>query len=246
MESTSQQLVPIVQEDEQDVFDWVKSSLGGDIITLELTDKTLQNFLKQALAKYSRVCPTLQYFSLGASPGVQEYYPDKSTIGYGIVDVMIPRLDPIAPMLLSSGPRLDIFGYRYSYPYRDISELTIDYYYFAEATRVLSSDFDWEYFNGALHIHPSPDEAFTLTYVAAHPRSVATMPAADIDWVRNYTLAQAIRSQGYTRRKFNIPGAQTGQRMDGDQQVAEGNAMLQALEQDLMLRAEPFPLLRNF
>jgi len=246
VESTAQNLLVPAREDEQDIFEWVRHSLGGETVDLELTDKQLQSFLKQTLALYSRYIPKIEYHSLAAYPAVQEYYPDKSTIGYGIVDVMIPRLDPIAPMLLSSGPRLDIFGYRYSYPYRDISELTIDYYYFAEATRVLSSDFDWEYFNGSLHIHPSPDAAFTLTYAAAHPRDMSLVPATDLDWVREYTMAQAMRAMGYARRKFNVPGSQTGQRLDGQELVAEGNALITSLKEDLMLRTEPFPLLRNF
>lgn len=145
----------------------------------------------------------------------------------------------------SSGPRLDIFGYRYSYPYRDISELYIDYMYFTEATKILSSDFQWDFRDGKLYITPKPDEPFTLTFAAAHPRDMSSIPASDIDWVRMHVLAQTEIAVGRVRRKFRVPGSHSEQIMDGPQLVQEGLMRLQTMEQELLHRTPDFGPMRT-
>lgn len=146
----------------------------------------------------------------------------------------------------SSGPRMDIFGYRYSYPYRSISELYFDFFYFKEASRILSADFRWQYLDGAIRISPKPDDAFTLTYVSAFPYSVETFPADDIDWLKDYVLAMAKIAMGHVRRKLQIPTADgLLQHMDGQELVSEGMAMKQELDAKLMERARHFPILRT-
>jgi hypothetical protein len=205
----------------------------------------MKQFLKHSLKLYSRYIPAARYTTIAGIPGVQEYPLDAETVGMGVFKVMIPRLDPIAPLLLSSGPRLDIFGYRYSYPYRDISELAIDYFYFSEATRILSSDFDWEYFDNKLHIHPAPDESFALTYVSAHIRDEYDIPLSDLDWIQEHVLAQTMRAVGLTRRKFVIPGAQSGQTLDGAQMVQDAKELLRQTEEELYYRTPPFAIMRS-
>lgn len=227
------------------IFGYVRAILGAPFIAVEITDDSLRRFLQHSIELYSRKIPIIRWFSIPAYAGIQDYRVPQDTIGYGITQVMIPRIDPIAPLLLSSGPRLDIFGYRYSYPYRDINELYIDYMYFKEATRILSSDFDWEFIDGALRLHPKPDEPFTLTYASAFPRTLDSMPRDDIDWLRVHVLAQAKIAVGNTRSKFRVPGAQTEQAMDGPALVLQGTEELKAAEVDLEERTPPFPLYRT-
>jgi len=231
--------------DDKQLFDYVRTLLGWPIIEVELTETQFKLLFQQAIDKYSRLIPKLRWFSIPAFAGIQEYELPRDTIGYGVTEVLIPRLDPIAPLLLSSGPRLDIFGYRYSYPYRDINELFIDQFYFKEASRILSAEFDWEYIDGALRIYPKPDEPFPLTYASAFPRDIQSIPTDDQDWFRDYLLAQAKLIVGHIRRKFSIPGAQTGQQLDGRELVQEGTIALAAAEQDLLRRTPPFPLYRT-
>lgn len=237
--------LPLVQPEAPDhiqIYKYVRGMLGGAITEVEIDDDMLGEFLKQSLAAYSRLIPKIRYFSTPAYAGVQEYAIPRDTMGYGVVEVMIPRIDPIAPLMLSSGPRLDIFGYRYSYPYRDISELYIDYMYFQEATRILSSDFDWEFKNGMIYISPKPDEPFGLTYASAFPRDLQSIPLDDVDWVRTHLLAQTEIAVGRTRRKYRLPGAQTDQQLDGQQLVDEGQRRLEAANADLLLRTPPLPI----
>lgn len=236
--------VPVV-EDPFEIFKYVKAILGYPVVEVEVTDDQLQMFLKNSLETYSRLIPQIKWYSIAAFPGVQEYTLDKGDMGNGIVDVMIPRIDPIAPLMLSSGPRLDIFGYRYSYPYRDISELYIDYMYFTEATKILSSDFQWDFRDGKLYITPKPDEPFTLTFAAAHPRDMSSIPASDIDWVRMHVLAQTEIAVGRVRRKFRVPGSHSEQVMDGPQLVQEGLMRLQTMEQELLHRTPDFGPMRT-
>lgn len=230
---------------EQELFDYCRTLLGWPIIEVEIDICQFRRFFQNAIDKYSRLIPKLRWFSIPAFAGIQEYELPRDTIGYGVTEVLIPRLDPIAPLLLSSGPRLDIFGYRYSYPYRDINELFIDQFYFKEASRILSAEFDWEYLDGALRIYPKPDEPFPLTYASAFPRDINSIPADDQDWFRTYLLAQMQIAVGHIRRKFSVPGAQTGQQLDGREMVQEGMLALAAAEKDLMARTPPFPLYRT-
>jgi hypothetical protein len=237
-------VTPIV-EDPFEIFKYVKAIMGYPVIEIEVTDEQLELFLKNSLETYSRLIPLIKWFSIAASPGVQEYTLDQGDMGNGIVDVMIPRIDPIAPLMLSSGPRLDIFGYRYSYPYRDISELYIDYMYFTEATKILSSDFQWDYRDGKLLITPKPDEPFTLSFAAAHPRDMASIPASDIDWIRMHVLAQTEIAVGRVRRKYRIPGSHSEQVLDGAVLVQEGMQRLMAMEAELMKRTPDFGPMRT-
>ena len=230
---------------EEALVDYCRTLLGWPVIEVEVDIKQFKRLLQNALDKYSRLIPKIRWFSIPAFAGIQEYELPRDTIGYGVTEVMIPRLDPIAPLLLSSGPRLDIFGYRYSYPYRDINELFIDQFYFKEAARILSADFDWEFLDGALRIHPKPDEPFPLTYASAFPHDLASIPLDDQDWFRDYLLAQMKIIVGHIRRKFSIPGAQTGQQLDGREMVQEGTILLAAAEKDLLARTPPFPLYRT-
>ena len=238
---------PLTQPDNVDpysVFQYVKSMFGWPVVDVEVTEEQLTEFLKQTLELYSRYVPAIRWFSLAAKAGVQEYRPPRDTIGYGITEVFIPRIDPIAPLMLSSGPRLDVFGYRYSYPYRSIAELMIDYTYFSEATRILSSEFDWEWLDGAIRVHPKPDEDFSLTYASAFPRDIDQIPKDDVDWVRNHVLAQAEIAVGRVRRKFRVPGAQSEQVLDGRELVMEGQRRLEQAEQEMYLRTPPLPIFR--
>lgn len=101
--------------DEESILRWVKGMMGAPKRRIEIDDETLSSFLEMSLEEYSRHIPDLRWFSMPAFAGVQAYRPKPHQIGNGVVDVMVPRIDPIAPLLMSSGPRLDIFSYRYCF-----------------------------------------------------------------------------------------------------------------------------------
>jgi|WetSurSiteA1Bulk_404760.scaffolds.fasta_scaffold00002_59 intein/homing endonuclease len=124
-------------------------------------------------------------------------------------------------------------------------ELWTDYMYFQEAQRILSSQFDYEVLNNSLHIHPKPDESFPLTYASAFPRGIDSVPYDDVDWIKRHVLAQTKIAVGHARRKFQVPGAQTSQPLDGREMVNDGNVELQNLEEDLLRRTPPFPFYRD-
>lgn len=132
-----------------------------------------------------------------------------------------------------------------SYPYRDISELYIDYMYFTEATKILSSDFQWDFRDGKLLITPKPDEPFSMSFAAAHPRDMSSIPASDIDWIRMHVLAQAEIAVGRVRRKYRIPGSHSEQILDGPQLVQEGIQRLAMMEAELMKRTPDFGPMRT-
>lgn len=232
--------------DEESIYRYVLAVLGAPTVKVEADRKEqLAEFLKMGLEVYSRERPMLRWFSLECFAGVQHYVPRRDTIGQGIVEVLIPRIDPIAPMLLSNGSKIDIFGYRYTYPYRDISELYIDYFYFSEAKRVLSSDFKWRWIGGGIAIHPRPDEPFPLTYCSAFQQDLRSFPQEDLHWLKNYVLALTEQAVGNARNKFPIVGgAQSMQQTDGALMVERGMMRQQQLELDVKEMGLRFPILR--
>lgn len=158
----------------------------------------------------------------------------------GRADVYDLSVDRYNNFALSCGVNI-----KNSYPYRDISELYIDYMYFTEATKILSSDFQWDYRDGKLLITPKPDEPFSLSFAAAHPRDMSSIPASDIDWVRMHVLAQTEIAVGRVRRKYRIPGSHSEQLLDGSVMVQEGLQRLLAMEAELMKRTPDFGPMRT-
>jgi hypothetical protein len=238
---------------------FVPTSLGVPSITLHVKPAAMLYQANYVLNVYSRRKPRIKFQTVMAQPGRQNYSPVAGKVGYGVVGVQIPRVDPIAPLLLSAGPRLDIFGYRYSYPYRDISELEIDYMYFDMATRVLSSEIDWEWIpdetapqGGQIWVYPAPVESFQFAYAWAAQKVLGdevtqtpgTIPMADWDWFQDAVLARIKEQEGLILRRFNdggIPGATGNFRTDGAQLVKEGREEWSAALEDLQLRTPELP-----
>ena len=239
---------------------FVPATLGVPRIALHVTPEQLVYQANYVLNIYSRRKPRIKFTTMTAIPGRQNYDPQVGKVGYGVVGLMIPRIDPIAPLLLSAGPRLDIFGYRYSYPYRDISELEIDYMYFDMATRTLSSDLDWEWIpdedapqGGKIWFYPAPVESFQFAYAWAAPKVIGdevtatpgTVPMADWDWFQDALVARIKMIEGAILRRYDqIPGATAPLRTDGSAMVQEGQKEWSAALEDLQLRTPELPFQR--
>ena len=152
---------------------------------------------------------------------------------------------------------MDIFGYRYSYPYRDISELEIDYMYFDMATRTLSSEIDWEWIpddtapqGGKIWIYPAPVESFQFCYCYAAPKVIGdevtqtpgTVTQQDWDWFLDAVTARVKMIEGRILRRYDqIPGATAPLRTDGGNLVTEGQKEWSAALEDLQLRTPELP-----
>lgn len=243
----------------QYVVQWVASSMGAPVIQLHVDQTQFLNEINYVLNIYSRRKPRTKFWSIGATPGRQNYAPPSGKVGYGVVAVMPPRFDPIAPLLLSAGPRLDIFGYRYSYPYRDISELELDYSYFDTATRTLSSEIDWDFIVnddgvGEIWIYPAPVESFSFAYAYLAPKILGdevtetpgTVQQGDWDWILDAVKARIKMLEGNILRRFSgIPGATAPLSTDGASLVEEGNKEWSAALEDLQLRTPEMPMRRG-
>lgn len=235
---------------QQEVADYVFRNLGAPSIAVHTTPDTVQSEIQYVLRTLSRRKPVVKWTTKGATVGKQNYTPDPDKIGFGILHVGIPRIDPIAPLLLSSGPRLDIFGYRYSYPYRNIAELEIDYLYFDMATRVMSSDIDWEFIDGDIWIYPTPQDSFQFSYAYAVPKILAndatqtwaTVHPHDEDWVLRGTLARVKSIEGRILRRYSgIPGSTASLNVDGEALTREGDEDWKACVEDLESRCPEIP-----
>ena len=236
---------------------YVPSNLGAPRIALHVNSQQLLYEANYVLNVYSRRKPRIKFQTLPARPGVQGYDPLPGKVGYGVCGLMIPRVDPIAPLLLSAGPRLDIFGYRYSYPYRDISELEIDYMYFDMATRTLSSEIDWEWIpdeeapqGGKIWFYPAPVESFQFVYCWAAPKILGdevsqtpgTVPMVDWDWFQDAVVARVKMIEGRILRRYDqIPGATAPLKTDGAGLAKEGQEEWSAALEDLQLRTPELP-----
>jgi hypothetical protein len=249
-------LDPVLGLTKQYVMSYVaESGLAAPAIQLHVTATQFNNEMDYVLNVFSRRKPRIRFATIMAQPGKQDYLVDPNKVGYGVVGLMIPRLDPIAPLLLSAGPRLDIFGYRYSYPYRDIAELEIDYMYFDMATRTLSSEIDWEFIRdddnqGRIWFYPAPVESFQFAYAYAAPKmygdevtqTPCTIPQADWDWILDGVTARIKMIEGRILRRYDgIPGATAPLRTDGASLAEEGQKEWSAALEDLQLRTPELP-----
>jgi hypothetical protein len=236
---------------------YVPSIMGAPRIALHVTSQQLIYEANYVLNVYSRRKPRIKFATITAQAGKQNYDPLDGKVGYGIVSLMVPRVDPIAPLLLSAGPRLDIFGYKYSYPYRDIAELEIDYMYFDMATRTLSSEIDWEWIpdeealrGGQIWIYPAPVETFQFSYGYAAPKVIGnettatagTVPMQDWDWFQDAVVARIKMIEGRILRRYDtVPGATVPLKTDGAILVQEGQKEWSAALEDLQLRTPELP-----
>lgn len=230
-------------------------AMAAPRVQLHVTPDQFQGVINYVMSVYSRRKPRIKFATLAAQPGKQNYSPLPNKRGYGVVSLMIPRIDPIAPLLLSAGPRLDIFGYRYSYPYRDIAELELDYMYFDMATRTLSSEIDWDYIddedgNGEIWFYPAPVESFQFDYAYADSKILGneltqtkcTVPQVDWDLILDGVAAKIKQIEGQILRRFRgIPGATAPLNTDGDTLVEEGKKEETAWLEDLQLRTPELP-----
>lgn len=234
-------------------------AMAAPRIQLHVLPEQFQGVINYVMEVYSRRKPRVKFATLVAQPGKQSYDTLPGKEGYGVVGVMIPRLDPIAPLLLSAGPRLDIFGYRYSYPYRDIAELELDYMYFDMATRTLSSEIDWEFIRddnekGQIWFYPAPVESFQFAYAYATVKILGdevtqtkgTVPEADWDLILDGVTAKIKQIEGQVLRRFRgIPGATAPLTLDGDALVEEGKKEESAWLEDLQLRTPEIPFQKS-
>lgn len=234
------------------------SMMGAPRIQLHLTAQQFQVEMDYVLNVYSRRKPRIKFATLSAQAGKQWYTPPPDKRGYGVCGLMLPRIDPIAPLLLSAGPRLDIFGYRYSYPYRDISELELDYMYFDMATRTLSSEIEWEWIpddeGGKIWFYPAPVESFQFSYAWMAPKILGdeltqtpgTIPQVDWDWFQDAYTARVKRIEGMILRRFDgIPGATAPLRTDGASLYQEGDKEWSAALEDLQMRTPELPFRKS-
>jgi len=240
---------------------YVPSTMGAPRIALHVTAAQLLYEANYVLNVYSRRKPRIKFATLSAQAGRQNFSPLAGKVGYGVVGVMVPRFDPIAPLLLSAGPRLDIFGYRYSYPYRDIAELEIDYMYFDMATRTLSSEIDWEWIldedapqGGYIWLYPAPVESFQFSYAWAAAKVLGdevtqtpgTVPQVDWDLVQDGITARVKMIEGRILRRYDaIPGATAPLKTDGGTLVEEGQKEWSAFLEDLQLRTPELPFRKS-
>lgn len=238
----------------QAVLNHVTTMMGHPRVTLHVTAQQVNDVMSHFLDVISRRKPRVKYATLAATGGKQNYTPDPDKVGYGVLSVLVPRIDPIAPLLLSSGPRLDIFGYRYSYPYRDIAELEWDYTYFDMATRTLSSEIDWEFIDGDIYIYPAPTDSFQFAYAYAAPKVLGdevsqtpgTMMQTDWDWFREIVLARVKQIEGAILRRYRgVPGSQLTLQTDGDDLVREGKEEEAELMKQLQLRTPELPFVKS-
>ena len=240
---------------------WHVSSvpMGAPRIQLHVTPDQFTGVINYVMNVYSRRKPRIRFATMTAQPGKQNYTPLPGKVGYGVVALMIPRIDPIAPLLLSAGPRLDIFGYRYSYPYRDIAELELDYMYFDMATRTLSSEIDWDYIldddnKGEIWFYPAPVESFQFAYAFADVKrlgdevteTACTVPQVDWDLILDGVSARIKQIEGQILRRYSgIPGATASLSTDGDRLVEEGKKEESAWLEDLQLRTPEVPFRKS-
>lgn len=232
------------QIDKLSVYRYGFALLGAPIVRVEADlEAQLESFLESAFETFSRFRPTLRWFSHPIQAGQTYFRPRADTVGYGITEVLVPRLDPIIPML-STSPLIDVFAFRYGLAYRDLAEVFLEYNFYNMARQILSSDFKWRWIDGGIGFHPRPEEGFALTYCSAFQHDIVSFPRDHMDWLKKYVYALLQQAVGNARDKFPmIGGANSPQRTNGDRLVRSGEVLQEKLEAQAEQRAMRIPLL---
>jgi hypothetical protein len=119
--------------------------------------------------------------------------------------------------------------------------------YHESVTKILSSEFEWEYFDGTLIISPIPSESGTMIYEykkALTDISEVKEGSRDQDLILSWAKAEAKEVVGRIRRKYDsVPGAETEISLDGDRLLDDAQIEKEKLNELIRETAMPMGIM---
>jgi len=229
--------------DEAALGQWILRRLGAPVWCVELTQDHINDAIKSAVDWFTakKGAFKLGHFTLVSG---QPMYclPDEVEI---ILDLFFPAPESdisliFSPyLLLDEKVPYDVFAAPQSVGL--YSSYTHTLQYIETAKRVLSAEMDWEQRGRQVWITPVPKQVGKCIYeYKSCVFNIQQLPYRDHYLIKNYALAVAMRDLALIRGKFaSFPTAQGDQSLNGDVLLSEANAMLEKLNEEIMLTGYP-------
>lgn len=217
----------------EDLRDEIKVDLGCDVVSLGISDSSIELKIKEALRKISIYAPYVEMVQFTpSSSGAYELPEDTTTV------VAVYNLDSTSAQTGSViADDTDLFSVsRYLYNYNDMMD---PYQFIMQKTGIQTlqnfvSLSDWRYEESS-HLLLLNGVDSGKTYCAKYLRKYRDIEEIEDEdlyqYVKEYALALCKIIEGHIRRKLqSAPGAI---QLDGDQLVSEGTDTKNDIEQSL-------------
>lgn len=223
----------------------VKMQLGYPVVDVELTPAQINVCLNnaiQSLRKRSAIAYRRQFFFIDVQPGIQKYILSNKRVGNNkIVDVM--SLHRITSSFLSSAHGAGLYGqvilqHLYNMGTFDMVsyELVGEYVNTLEVMFGTRLTFVWNESQRELMIPYSFSFGERILVDAMVERTMQDMMSDRwlANWIQKFTLAQSMQILAQIRGKYaTLPGAGGGISLNAGELQAQGDAMLEALLQQV-------------
>lgn len=231
--------------DESALKRWILKRLGAPFLKIELTDETLGDAIETARRWFAAKKGISKTISLPVQSGETQY-----TIPDGI--------DQVQDVAFQTSS-LDLSLAFYPYTWLDGAPIPYDTFsvpqsgglyssivqtlqYVEEAKRILGAEQEWRQEGRILYVWPIPRNASIVMLTGKSTDIVIEqLSERDHDLVKRMALAQAKLDVGRVRGKYEsgFPTAQGHEQLDGATLLQEGQAEIEALNEEIGESAKP-------
>lgn len=213
----------------QELVDIIKADMGGDVISLGISDLTIKMKIEEALRKVSAYSPRVVVESLDVE-GDKVQLPEGTIAVHAVLSVR----DPVN-LRRGEDNDIDIFSVN-TYI---LNRTEVDPFLYLLQRNELDSlinfveltDWYFEKDSRVLYLNYYDRPKVTVKYLKKYTDLSEVSEDDILDFVKNYALALCKITEGNIRRKLQqAPGAML---LDGDSMVSEGTSEKQALEESL-------------
>jgi hypothetical protein len=220
------------------------STLGDDLIDVEVTQPQIEQFIKRSLRFYNNYRPAIKGNQFTASENVNKYVLDDIGAGLpwgrGVINVQ-PQLHD-----QEAGGEPDIFSGAFWFFYtmgtaygnwREPADILARQVDLENRRLITGTALDWDFKielqpdnseKGVIWFYPSFRGGTTVAYWYADDHILETIPAGDRGWFEDHVLAQTKITLGRVRSKW------AGElQMDGRDLLTEGRDEKKTLEAEL-------------
>lgn len=227
-----------LRETEPQILDYIRRRLGHPVVKVELSDDQLRDAIADAKRWWASWVGQLKSVTLTTTGSS---VIEEATIGSDVdtvVDVIFDFEAGGDLTQLYAWANVEISPYTFVYGGGvDYSEL-LQYLQQREmAKRMVSADADWAWDEASrvLRLSPTMSAGRTImVYYQSNDVEIGVLTNSEVDLVRKYALAQAMRTLATIRMKYSDRPSATGSfTMDGDAMWANAEAIQAEVEEKM-------------
>lgn len=233
--------------DEDGLAQWILRRLGGPKVCIELTQEHITDNIRDAKLWFTAHKGEIRYAKIDLNAAVNRYplTDDMDTIVDVIFRLLPSDISTLFTPISVIDERLPYDIYANSAQIGTYSNYVQLQQYIELSRRVTNSEPDWRQEGRDLLIFPIPKDAtFVMVAYTATCVDFRKISVRDFEYVRRYALALAQRDLGHVRSKYEEwPSAQGSTRMDGDKLLAEAEAAITKLDEEIIASGNPMPFM---